>query len=75
MPVICKNHFKNLSISHQLCEIVFNPQFSNLFEELQYIYKNYSLNETEKEAFQDAIYCFIAQEDHDQMQLSSALHL
>jgi hypothetical protein len=73
MPVIYKNHYKNLAISHHISEVVFNPQFSNLFEELHYIYKTYALEEAEKEAFQDAFYSFIAQEEHHQVLLNSAL--
>jgi len=73
MPVICKNHYKNLVISHHIGEVVFNPQFSNLFEELHYFYKTYALEEAEKNAFQDAFYCLIAQEEHNQVLLNSAL--
>lgn len=75
MPVIYKNHYKNLAISHHISVIVCNPQFSRLFEELHYIYKAYALKEAEKEAFQDALYSLIAQEEHHQVLLNSALFL
>lgn len=74
MPVICKNHNKYLAISRYIGDIIFNPQFSQLFEELHYIYKTYALKEAEKEAFQDAFYCFITQEKHDQVLLNSVLY-
>jgi len=73
MRVICKNHYKNLAISHHIGEVVFNPEFSNLFDELQYLYKTYALAEAEKEAFRDAFYSFIAQEEHNQVFVNSAL--
>lgn len=73
MPVIYKNHYKNLAISRHISEVVFNPQFSHLFEELHYIYKTYDLEKAEKEAFQDAFYSFIAQEEQRRVLLDSAL--
>lgn len=73
MPVICKKHYKNLVLSRQICEIVFNQEFSNLYEELLYIYKTYALNEPEKEAFQDAFYSLMAQDDCTQIIFNRAL--
>jgi len=72
MPFKCKYHYKNSTISQQICEIIFNPQFSNLFEELHYIYRSSAIKEAEKEAFRDALYSFIAQNDQAQIFLNSA---
>jgi hypothetical protein len=73
MMKICKHHFKNLAVSRQICEIILNKEFSNLCEELLIIYKTSSLHEPEKEAFQDAFYCIIAQENSSQSILNRAL--
>lgn len=73
MANVCRNHFKNLAVSRQICEIVLNKEFSTLCEELLYIYKTSSLHEPEKEAFQDALYCIITQEDSRESILNRAL--
>lgn len=62
MATIWKNHFKNLAVTQQICEIVLNKEFSSLCEELIFLYKNDILN-PEKEAFRDALYSMLAQKD------------
>ncbi len=72
MVNICKNHHKNLVTTRQICEIVLNKEFTNLCEELLYLYKNHTLN-PEKEAFQDAFYSILTQEDRTQWGINKAL--
>lgn len=62
MATIWKNHSKNLAVTQQICEIILNKEFNNLREELIYLYKN-DIHNPEKEAFRDALYCFLAQKD------------
>jgi hypothetical protein len=62
MVTVWKNHGKSLAITQQISEIVLNREFINLCEELLYLYKN-TAHHPEKEAFQDALYSFLAQRD------------
>lgn len=62
MATIWKNHYKNLAVTQQICEIVLNKEFNSLCEELLYLYQKDILN-PEKEAFRDALYSILAQRD------------
>lgn len=59
MIEVYRNHNRNQATSRLVCEIIFNPEFSDLLEELIDLYKKYDLDNAEQEAFQDAFYSIL----------------
>lgn len=63
MAVIYKNHYKSYLASCVVCDIVFNQEFSSLYDELALLYKKYNIDNPEREAFHDAFYSFLTQKE------------
>lgn len=56
MAVIDKKHQSSQVVSRLVADIVFNAEFTNLWEELAMIYKEADLHNPQQEAFCDAFY-------------------
>ena len=70
MYQIIENHTVLLQTSRSICKIVFNKEFTSLCEELSSIYSVYMLENPEQEAFHDALYCFLTQQEKTRRALS-----
>ncbi len=70
MVKVARNHYKTLATSQLACKIIFDKEFSSLYEELEIIYKNIDVDKPDQEAFLDAFYCILAQKETPQKVLS-----
>ncbi len=61
MALVYEKHQKTHDASKILSEIVFNEEFTDLKNELTLFYQRYDCPGAEKEAFCDAIYCFLTE--------------
>ncbi|MDD2401804.1 MAG: hypothetical protein PHI90_01315 [Clostridia bacterium] len=75
MIVVCKNHLKNTAISCHFSKLVLSKDFSLLCEELIELYKKYYVINPEQEAYRDAFYCLIAQEEGAQKGLKKSVSM
>lgn len=71
MAVMTRSHHRYYAVSRLVSDIVFDKEFSNLCEELAFLYKRYdNIGDPEREAFQDALYSFLTQKKSGQKALS-----
>lgn len=72
MAIVYKNHHRTLTTSRLVCEIVFDEEFSNLWDELASLYKKISAANPKQEAFRDAFYSFYTQKEKVQKNLTAS---
>ncbi len=63
MPVVDERHLQVNGYARKVCWIFFNHEFTALWRELEGTYKAILLPDAKRQAFQDALYAFLAQED------------
>jgi len=70
MTFVCKKHQSSQAVSRLVSEIVFNTEFTSLWEELTGLYKEASLTNHQQEAFQDAFYTIYTERERGSKALS-----
>ncbi len=66
-----KKHHTSRAFAHLVREIIFNSEFTDLWEELRGIYQEATVENSEQEAFQDAFYTVYTERDSSTKALAS----
>jgi len=60
---IDENHAYHQNIAEKVTTIIYNQEFKQLQHELEILYKKLNFEKPKKQAFQDALYSFLAQDE------------